>query len=270
MGKFRDVAKGLKQFKDRYTHELPTGPHTDVKKHRLNPSLLDKSIESGRTKERKRKRKVMGMGLKNVLKRMVGQKEGGRIGKQHGGRTNLLEELGRVEAEPSNRNRRAEVSRIHGELNRGYKDGGSPHTKDRRRPPRKKFIYGISSGEGGGWKAKSEGIKRGHKAGGRAGFSMAGKVSRDAKKAVSNLKEKQKAAKGITKKAADALQKHIQTKNVKRLTTTGGAYKKRAAGGRIGLKHGTSPQQHYLQHGYGPTKARLRTGKPKIAKKGWA
>ena len=41
-----------------------------------------------------------------------------------GGRTNLLEELGRVEAEPSNRNRRAEISRVHGELNRGYKTGG--------------------------------------------------------------------------------------------------------------------------------------------------
>ncbi len=39
-------------------------------------------------------------------------------------RTNLYEELGRVEAEPSNINRRDEVSRIHGELNRGYKKGG--------------------------------------------------------------------------------------------------------------------------------------------------
>jgi hypothetical protein len=47
----------------------------------------------------------------------------GRIGKQFGGRTNLLEELGRVEGEPSNRNRRAEISRVHGELNRGYKHG---------------------------------------------------------------------------------------------------------------------------------------------------
>ena len=36
--------------------------------------------------------------------------KGGRIGKFGGGRTNLLEELGRVEAEPSNRNRRAEIS----------------------------------------------------------------------------------------------------------------------------------------------------------------
>jgi hypothetical protein len=47
-----------------------------------------------------------------------------RIGKFGGGRTNLLEELGRVEGERSNPNRRAEISRVHGELNRGYKDGG--------------------------------------------------------------------------------------------------------------------------------------------------
>ena len=39
------------------------------------------------------------------------------------GRENLFEELGRVEGESSNRNRRAEVSRIHGELNKGYKHG---------------------------------------------------------------------------------------------------------------------------------------------------
>ena len=263
------------------------------------------------------------------------------------GRENLFEELGRVEGEHSNKNRRAEVSRIHGELNKGYKSGN---------------------------------------------------LVEAAKKGVSKWKEKQKAAKGITKKAADALQKHIQTKNVKRLTTTGGAYKKRApikvvdkktsahpgggyhgykmykaggpartigkskdtlrdklkklrprhagkrknpfealgggekgkphstekgriaagarkvlrtlkarpqlerqrsmdrkpspkvkpewpkkenimtplrakkaGGGRISRGHGGSAaQQHYLQHGYGPTKAKLRTGKPKIAKKGWA
>ena len=53
-----------------------------------------------------------------------GKAKGGRIGKFGGGRTNLLEELGRVEAKPSNPNRRAEISRVHGELNRGYKKGG--------------------------------------------------------------------------------------------------------------------------------------------------
>ena len=47
-----------------------------------------------------------------------------RVKKFGGGRTNLLEQLGRVEAEPSNPNRRAEISRVHGELNRGYAKGG--------------------------------------------------------------------------------------------------------------------------------------------------
>ena len=47
--------------------------------------------------------------------------------------------------------------------------------------------------------------------------------------------------------------------------------KGKAAGGRISRGHGGSTmQQHYLQHGFGPTKAKLRAGKPKIAKKGWA
>jgi len=40
------------------------------------------------------------------------------------GRENLFEELGRVEGERSNKNRRAEISRVHGELNKGYKSGG--------------------------------------------------------------------------------------------------------------------------------------------------
>ena len=59
-----------------------------------------------------------------------GFKSGGRAGFQHGGRTNLYEELGRVEAEPSNRNRRAEVSRVHRELNKGYKGGKRVGLKD--------------------------------------------------------------------------------------------------------------------------------------------
>ena len=61
-----------------------------------------------------------------IAKRGTGQalKSGGRIGKFGGGRTNLLEQLGRVEGERSNPNRRAEISRVHSELNRGYKAGG--------------------------------------------------------------------------------------------------------------------------------------------------
>jgi hypothetical protein len=57
----------------------------------------------------------------------LGYKKGGRIKAQFGynsGRENLLEEVGRVRSEPTNPNRRAELSRIHGELNRGLRGGG--------------------------------------------------------------------------------------------------------------------------------------------------
>ena len=56
--------------------------------------------------------------------------KGGRAGYYGGGRTHLLEELGRVEAKPSNPNRRAEISRVHSELNRGYATGGRVGAKD--------------------------------------------------------------------------------------------------------------------------------------------
>jgi len=57
----------------------------------------------------------------------VNARKGGRIKAQFGynsGRENLLEEVGRVRSEPTNPNRRAELSRIHGELNRGLRGGG--------------------------------------------------------------------------------------------------------------------------------------------------
>jgi hypothetical protein len=61
--------------------------------------------------------------------------KGGRASLRFGGgRTNLLEELGRVEGERSNPNRRAEISRVHGELNRGYKDGGRIGLKHGSKP----------------------------------------------------------------------------------------------------------------------------------------
>jgi|TARA_X000001382_G_scaffold11753_1_gene7899 molecular chaperone GrpE (heat shock protein) len=42
-----------------------------------------------------------------------------------GGRANLLEEMGRIDAEKMNPNRRAEKHRVIGELNKGYKSGGA-------------------------------------------------------------------------------------------------------------------------------------------------
>ena len=50
--------------------------------------------------------------------------EGGRAGYNIGGRANLLEEMGRLDAEKMNPNRRAEKHRVIGELNKGYKSGG--------------------------------------------------------------------------------------------------------------------------------------------------
>ena len=54
----------------------------------------------------------------------VSHNKGGRAGRQIGGRANLLEEVGRIDAERMNPNRRAEKSRVIGELNRGYNKGG--------------------------------------------------------------------------------------------------------------------------------------------------
>ena len=50
--------------------------------------------------------------------------KGGRTGRQIGGRANLLEEVGRIDAERMDPNRRAEKRRVIGELNRGYNEGG--------------------------------------------------------------------------------------------------------------------------------------------------
>ena len=66
--------------------------------------------------------------------KIANYRHGGRTKKFGGGRTNLLEQLGRVEAEPSNPNRRAEISRVHGELNRGYKTGGRVGLKKGGKP----------------------------------------------------------------------------------------------------------------------------------------
>ena len=86
--------KGKRKIKSRMTGGDSTG-------------ILFPNVYSGEKKKTKPKKKV-----------------GGRANFRGGGRTNLLEELGRVEGEHSNKNRRAEVSRIHGELNKGYKKGG--------------------------------------------------------------------------------------------------------------------------------------------------
>jgi len=314
--------------------------------------------------------------LKRFRKRaedvMSGKPKVGRAAYQSGGRTRLLEELGRVEAEPSNRNRRAEINRVHGELNRGYARGGKAGTgptpgqrhksltkrtvsssktkafrkaKDRKedlrfmkivhdkkfgdRPKLKKHPQSTVTGylaseqrktnKAIGQKYNPYNPKSAKNPGGYEGSHVRGIDKRLSagvggviKKIVTKIKPKPSGVfkpkpsgwspKGSYTKADDKkinsmlknlgdeikaqpiphktqkllkkLQKaypskspHARNKESKKLFKT---VQGKAAGGRISRGHGGSAaQQHYLQHGYGPVKTKLRSGKPKIAIKGW-
>ena len=67
------------------------------------------------------------MAWRNILRN---PKTAGRALMNLGGRANLLEEVGRIDAERMNPNRRAEKRRVIGELNRGYNKGGRVKAKD--------------------------------------------------------------------------------------------------------------------------------------------
>ena len=113
----KKAAGGVIKAGKRFLDFIKTGKHVDKHGVKVNvPKAAERLTGKPHVDHGKRKR------IKHLGK---GKAEGGRAGFQHGGRTNLLEELGRVEAEPSNRNRRAEVSRVHRELNKGYKSGGA-------------------------------------------------------------------------------------------------------------------------------------------------
>ncbi len=184
--------------------------------------------------------------------------KGGRIGKFGGGRTRLLEELGRVEAEPSNRNRRAEISRVHGELNRGYKHGGKTKT------PEHYLVHGYGS---------TYKPKRTKKA--------IGGVIKGAQKIISKIKPKPK-GKGLgsgikPSEAKDILKsdKITRSEYLKQWSPYFGgrslkqemketAKKGKASGGRIGLQHGSRPRPS------GPhTWVKKKPKGVKIAIKGW-
>ena len=110
-----------------------------------------------------------------------------RASKQSGGRTNLLEELGRVEAEPSNRNRRAEISRVHGELNKGYAKGGpvkGKHPKDTLRDTLKKL------GPRTTWKRKNPFEALGGGEEGKPHSTEKGRIASGARKVLRHLKTK--------------------------------------------------------------------------------
>ena len=52
----KNVGKGLKEFMKRVTHEVPTGPHTDVRRRKINPSFK-KHLEQKRPGVGKAKRR---------------------------------------------------------------------------------------------------------------------------------------------------------------------------------------------------------------------
>ena len=50
MSRLYNVGKGLKEFIKKVTHEVPTGPHTDVRRRKINPSFKKriKKVEDSR------------------------------------------------------------------------------------------------------------------------------------------------------------------------------------------------------------------------------
>ena len=56
MGYGKGLGKVLKHIRDKYTHEVPTGPHTDVRRREVNPSFK-KHLEQKRPGVGKAKRR---------------------------------------------------------------------------------------------------------------------------------------------------------------------------------------------------------------------
>jgi len=165
--------------------------------------------------------------------KIANYRHGGRTKKFGGGRTNLLEQLGRVEAEPSNPNRRAEISRVHGELNRGYKTGGRVGLKKGGKP------WGTGP-KPGTHEFMMQDI---HKRKGKA----VGGVMSAARKAAKTFTE----AAGGSEKAKPHSTKEGRiasgTRRIKRLISAD----KKAEGGRIGLKKGGSDKK-WIQKAVNP------------------
>ena len=116
------MAQGYKARKDESVAERIKKPRT---KKQLKASADESYGKHG---------KGTGKGVINkrgggIAKRGKGiaKADGGVVKRQAGGlgRRNLEEEIGRIDAERMNPNRRAEKSRVIGELNRGYKKGGA-------------------------------------------------------------------------------------------------------------------------------------------------
>ena len=116
------MAQGYKARKDESVAER-------IKKPRTAKELKASADESYGKFGKGKGKGVINKRGGGIAKRGMGvaKAQGGAIKRQMGGpgRRNLLEEVGRIDAERMNPNRRAEKSRVIGELNRGYKKGGA-------------------------------------------------------------------------------------------------------------------------------------------------
>ena len=54
MGKFGPIVRDLRRLLKKVSHEVPTGPHTDVRRREINPSFL-KNRRSGSDPKRPQK-----------------------------------------------------------------------------------------------------------------------------------------------------------------------------------------------------------------------
>ena len=64
MSSWNRVGTGLKNFIERVPHEVPTGPHTDVRRRKINPSF------------KKKIKKITGVGPPPKIPRGTGTKGG--------------------------------------------------------------------------------------------------------------------------------------------------------------------------------------------------
>ena len=155
----------------------------------------------------------------------VGMKTGGVIKRQRGGpgRRNLLEEMGRLDAERMNPNRRAERSRVIGELNRGFKKGGAAKMHKGGSTPKK----GTGAGGPGGRYSKLD----------KPSSSKAGMQSKQTKPSASKAGMQSKQSKRSSKdeaimKAEKARRAKIKPPITGRSSAASGAYKKHEAAAR--------------------------------------
>ena len=185
-----------------------------------------------------------------------------RVKKFGGGRTNLLEQLGRVEAEPSNPNRRAEISRVHGELNRGYARGGKV---GKPKWPSKVSPESLVIGTGGPrdknkLKFKKEEHPAARAKGGRIGLKHGGKPWGTGPKPGTHEFLEHHLHKPRKKKAIGSLV-HALTKTAKKYHK-----KKKLA---EDTKKGKFPETESLTHQVGPYVGDVGSERPGIKRRGW-